>query len=140
MISLDDRILQWEYDIFQAWITQHCVNAGFNGILSKYNRILVLPIARISQPCRFFFLILMIQVAVLSFMIFLILCFQIYSISWVILHILFFLYGIIRSFILSNHNILFFYHQNLSVTLLAISPFVVDIFWHSWHWYWCELV
>ena len=62
MISLDDTILEWEYYIFHAYTIWHYLDTGFDDILCKYNRGLVLFAARNCQPCHNFFCFLDISV------------------------------------------------------------------------------
>ena len=50
MISLDDNILQWEYDTFHVQIIWHCAYKGTGGILRKWNRCLVLFAGKTFQP------------------------------------------------------------------------------------------
>ena len=54
MVSLDDTILEWEYYIFHAYTIWHYVDTGFDDILCKYNRDLVLLVAGNCQPCHNF--------------------------------------------------------------------------------------
>ena len=60
MISLDDKILEWEYYIFHAYTIWHYVDTGFDDILRKYNRDFVLLAAWNSQTWHNFSLIFLI--------------------------------------------------------------------------------
>ena len=62
IISLDDTILEWEYYIFHACTIWHYVDTSFNGILSKYNRDLVLHAPGNCQLCHNFLCFLDISV------------------------------------------------------------------------------
>ena len=57
MISLDNSILQLECDIFHAYTIWHCVDKGFDDILCKHNKILILLVERNTRPCHIFFFV-----------------------------------------------------------------------------------
>ena len=127
MISLDDTILHRECGIFHTEIIRHCVDTGFNGILCKYDMVLVLLFAGNSEPSHpFVFLGFPLFEFSQYFWIFLVSHFFILSL-YLFFHILFFFFFFFHDFPCTLFfNILFYFPDILDVCTFHIMVAVQD--------------
>ena len=132
MISLDDTILEWEYYIFHAYTIWHYVDTGFDDILCKNNRDLVLLVLQetVNLVTIFFvflaslFLIFFINFSILLVP-FLIFYFN-FSVFFVALPLKMFLH--LRIFSVPHFLIVYFHFRVFSVSIFLICFLHFKIF------------